>query len=49
MELESWNKILIFLGHLQPPIDKNLKHLAIWILEFDDVTEKTIYTTLRCL
>ena len=24
----------LFLGHLQPPIDKNSKHLAILILEF---------------
>ena len=44
MELETWKKDL-FLGHLQPPLDKNSKHLAILILEFDDVTVKTIYST----
>ena len=32
-----------FRGHLQPPIDKNSNHIsAILILEFDDVTVKTI-------
>ena len=31
----------LFLGHLQPPIDKNSKHLAILILEFDDVIVKS--------
>ena len=33
----------LFLSHLQPPKDKNSKHLAVLILEFDDVTMKTIY------
>ena len=33
----------LFLGHLQHPIDKNSSHLAILILEFDDVIVKTIY------
>ena len=33
-----------FPGHLQPTIDKNSKQLAILILEFDDVTVKTIYS-----
>ena len=28
MELETWKKDL-FLGHLQPPIDENSKHIAI--------------------
>ena len=28
----------LFLGHLQPPLDKNSKDLAILILEFDDLT-----------
>ena len=32
----------LFLGHLQPPKDKNSKHLAALILEFDDVSLKTI-------
>ena len=32
----------LFLGYLQPPIDKSSKHLAILILEFDDVTAKTV-------
>ena len=35
---------LLFLGHLQAPKDKNSKHLAVLILEFDDVTLKTIYS-----
>ena len=26
----------LFLGHLQPPVDKNSEELAILILEFDD-------------
>ena len=33
----------LFLSHLQPPKDKNSKPLAVLILEFDDVTVKTIY------
>ena len=33
----------LFLGHPQPPKHKNSKHLAVLILEFDDVTVKTIY------
>ena len=33
----------LFLGHLQPGVGKNTKDLAILILEFDDVTVKTIY------
>ena len=32
------------IGHLQPGIGKNSKDLAILILEFDDVTVKTIYS-----
>ena len=32
----------LFLGHLQPGVGKNSKGLAILILEFDDVTVKTI-------
>ena len=44
----SWNsyrnlKNDLFLGHIQPLKDKNSKHLAVLILEFDDVTVKTIY------
>ena len=34
----------LFLGHLKPAIDKNSKHLAILILEFDGVIVKTIYS-----
>ena len=30
--------------YLQPSVNKNSKNLAILILEFDDVTVKTIYT-----
>ena len=30
----------LFLGHLQPPLEKNSEDLAILILEFDDVTVK---------
>ena len=41
-ELETLKKYS-FLGHLQPLIDKNSEDLAILILEFDDVTVKTIY------
>ena len=33
----------LFLGHLQPPIDKNSKHLAILILQFDKFIVKTTY------
>ena len=33
----------LFLGHLPPPKDKNSKHLEVLILEFDEVTVKTIY------
>ena len=33
----------LLLDHLQPPKDKNSKHLAVLVLEFDDVTVKTIY------
>ena len=36
----------IFLGHLQPPIDKNSKQLSSLILEFDDATVKTIYSII---
>ena len=32
----------LLLGHLQAPLDKNSEDLAILILEFDDVTVKTI-------
>ena len=39
-------KIYLFLGHLQPPMDNNSNLLAIQILEFDDVTVKTIYFQL---
>ena len=38
----------IFLGHLQPPLDKNLEDLVILILEFD-VNVKTIYCFLSSL
>ena len=30
------------LGHLQPPFDKNFEDLAILILEFVDVTRKSV-------
>ena len=33
----------LFLGHPQPPKDKNSKHLTVLILEIDDVPVKTIY------
>ena len=33
----------LFLGHLQRSIHKNSEDLAILILEFDDVSVKTIY------
>ena len=36
-----------FLGHLQRSIHKNSEDLAILILEFDDVTVKTIYISSR--
>ena len=36
----------VFLGHLQPGVDKNSEGLAILILEFDDVTVKTIFSRL---
>ena len=42
MGLETYKKDL-FLAHLQPGVGKNSKDLAILILEFDDVTVKTIY------
>ena len=42
-------KNYLFLGHLQPPLDKNSKDLAILILEFDDITVKTIYCFLSSL
>lgn len=32
----------LFLGHLQPGVDKNSEGLAILILEFEDVMGKTI-------
>ena len=34
----------LFLGLLQPPIDRNSEDLAILILEFDDVTVKSFQT-----
>ena len=34
---------LNFVGRRQPPLDKNSEDLAILILEFDDVSVKTIY------
>ena len=33
----------LFLGHLQPPLDKNSKHLAILNLGFDEATEDHLY------
>ena len=33
----------LFLGHLEPLRNKSSKHLAVLILEFDDITVKTIY------
>ena len=36
----------VFLGHLQPDVDKNSEGLAILILEFDDVMVKTIFSRL---
>ena len=36
----------VFLGHLQPGVDKNSEGLAILILEFDDVMVKTIFSRL---
>ena len=33
----------LLLGHLQPGVGTDTKDLAILILEFDDVTVKTIY------
>ena len=39
----------LFLEHFQPPLDKNSEDLAILILEFDDVTVKTIYCFLSSL
>ena len=33
----------LFLGHLQPGVDKKPEDLAILILGFDDVRVKTIY------
>ena len=39
----------LFLGHLQPPLEKNSEDLAILILELDDVTVKTIYCFLSSL
>ena len=36
-------KKYLFLRHFQLPIDKNLEHLAILILGFNDITVKTIY------
>ena len=37
------------LTNLQPPLDKYSEDLAILILEFDDVTVKTIYCYLSSL
>ena len=37
------------LGHLQPHLDNNSEELAILILEFDDVTVKTICCYLSSL
>ena len=34
----------LFLGHLQPGVDKSSGDLAILILEFDVVVEKTLYS-----
>ena len=42
-------KNYLFLGHLQPPLDKNSEDLVILILEFDDVTVKSIYCFLSSL
>ena len=39
----------LFLGHLQLPLDKNSADLVILILEFDNVTVKTIYCFLSSL
>ena len=36
----------VFLGHLQPGVDKNSEGLAILILEFDDIMVKTIFSRL---
>ena len=36
----------VFLGHLQPGVDKNSEGLAILILEFEDVMVKTICSRL---
>ena len=36
----------LFLVYLQPSVNKNSKNLAILSLKFDDVTVKTIYTSL---
>ena len=39
----------LFLGDLQPPLDKTSEDLAILILEFDHITVKTIYCFLSSL
>ena len=39
----------LFLGHVQPPLDKIFDDLVILVLEFDDVTVKTIYCFLSSL
>lgn len=38
----------LFLGHLQPGVDKNSEGLAIFILEFDDFRVKTLYKRPHC-
>lgn len=38
----------LFLGHLQPGVDKNSEGLAIFILEFDDFGVKTLYKRPHC-
>ena len=42
MEVGTSKKDL-FLGHLQAQRNKISKHLAVLILEFDDIIVKTIY------
>ena len=38
----------LFLGHLQPGVDKNSEGPAIFILQFDDVMVKTIHKRPQC-
>ena len=39
----------LFLVYLQPNVNKNSQNVAILTLQFDDVTEKTIYSVSKIL